>query len=343
MWTSVSRTNPNVLRNRVVPTYGAWCNTTGGLVARSRYGASHRRIVGRCRRLVQAPVDAVCLSLHGAMAGETEIDPEGRVASGIRQIVGDVPIVAAHGPARSPSRNGWLMQPMPWSFSTPIHTRICATPASARLACCCANWTGTSSPPRPVYPFHYWLAATNSSPPVVASAKPSAAAKKLRRLQAVWPRASSSATPLPTCPICSPMQSSPPTTIQLAPKSWLWKLARFMWENRPHWIPKLTPLEQAVRQAEETEGLTVFSDAADSTASGASGDSNAILKGLAPIQLQQARAHSHSGCSCGGSRLSDWSRGAVHLALGRHPRFRALCTGGIASVRQKPVRRGLHY
>ena len=35
-----------------------------------------------------------------------------------------------------------------------------------------------------------------------------------------------------------------------------------------------------MRLAEETEGLTVFSDAADSTASGASGDSNAILKGL---------------------------------------------------------------
>ena len=55
------------------------------------------RLIGELLAAVEAhaPVDAVCLSLHGAMAGETEIDPEGRVASGIRQIVGDVPIVAA--------------------------------------------------------------------------------------------------------------------------------------------------------------------------------------------------------------------------------------------------------
>ena len=76
------------------------------------------------------------------------------------------------------------------------------------------------------------------------------------------------------------MQSSPPTTIQPKPRSWRWNWPALCGKNRSYWIPKLTSLEQAVRLAEETEGLTVFSDAADSTASGASGDSNAILKGL---------------------------------------------------------------
>ena len=32
--------------------------------------------------------------------------------------------------------------------------------------------------------------------------------------------------------------------------------------------------------AEQTEGVTIFSDAADATSSGASGDSNHILRGL---------------------------------------------------------------
>jgi microcystin degradation protein MlrC len=39
-------------------------------------------------------------------------------------------------------------------------------------------------------------------------------------------------------------------------------------------------LDEAIRIAKSTQGLTVFSDAADATASGASGDSNVILAGL---------------------------------------------------------------
>ena len=42
----------------------------------------------------------------------------------------------------------------------------------------------------------------------------------------------------------------------------------------------LTSLDAAIEIANETDGLVVFSDAADATSSGASGDSNAILRGL---------------------------------------------------------------
>ena len=45
------------------------------------------------------------------------------------------------------------------------------------------------------------------------------------------------------------------------------RLARFMWTHRELFVADLTPLEEAVRSAGETDGLTVFSDAADSTAS----------------------------------------------------------------------------
>ena len=53
-----------------------------------------------------------------------------------------------------------------------------------------------------------------------------------------------------------------------------------MWNHRKRLVAPLTSLDESIRQAEATEGLTVFSDAADATASGAPGDSNAILKGL---------------------------------------------------------------
>jgi microcystin degradation protein MlrC len=64
------------------------------------------------------------------------------------------------------------------------------------------------------------------------------------------------------------------------------RIARFMWANREWFQAKLTSLAEAIRLAGETQGLTVFSDAADATASGASGDSNAILQGLCRTDSQ---------------------------------------------------------
>jgi len=58
------------------------------------------------------------------------------------------------------------------------------------------------------------------------------------------------------------------------------EIARYMWRHRQDFQAPLTPLAESLALAAETEGLTVFSDAADATASGAAGDSNAILKGL---------------------------------------------------------------
>jgi microcystin degradation protein MlrC len=58
------------------------------------------------------------------------------------------------------------------------------------------------------------------------------------------------------------------------------RVGRFMWERRELFQAELTSLDDAIQQAIQTDGLVVFSDAADATASGASGDSNAILQGL---------------------------------------------------------------
>lgn len=57
-------------------------------------------------------------------------------------------------------------------------------------------------------------------------------------------------------------------------------VANFLWEHRERLTADLVGLEESIRIANATDGLCVFSDAADATASGASGDSNAILAGL---------------------------------------------------------------
>jgi microcystin degradation protein MlrC len=58
------------------------------------------------------------------------------------------------------------------------------------------------------------------------------------------------------------------------------RLANEFWPQRARMQARLTSLEESVRQAGETQGTVVLMDAADATSSGASGDSNAILRRL---------------------------------------------------------------
>lgn len=58
-------------------------------------------------------------------------------------------------------------------------------------------------------------------------------------------------------------------------------MAQRLWQCRRDYLPQLTPLEDAVREAHETRaGLVVLSDSADSTTSGAPGDSTWVLREL---------------------------------------------------------------
>ena len=66
------------------------------------------------------------------------------------------------------------------------------------------------------------------------------------------------------------------------------RLARFMWRHRADMQADLTPLPEAIRLAEETEGLTVFSDAADSTASGRQGTATPSSGGCSSTAIRSA-------------------------------------------------------
>jgi microcystin degradation protein MlrC len=58
------------------------------------------------------------------------------------------------------------------------------------------------------------------------------------------------------------------------------RLAEHFWSERKHLQASLTSLDNALHYASNATGTVIFTDAADATSSGASGDSNAILKGL---------------------------------------------------------------
>jgi microcystin degradation protein MlrC len=58
------------------------------------------------------------------------------------------------------------------------------------------------------------------------------------------------------------------------------RLAAEFWPQRHRMQGKLIALDRAIAQARTMQGPLVFTDAADATSSGATGDSNAILRGL---------------------------------------------------------------
>ena len=68
------------------------------------------------------------------------------------------------------------------------------------------------------------------------------------------------------------------------------RLAEEFWPLRLRMQGKLISLERAIAQAQTIEGPVVFTDAADATSSGATGDSNIIIEGAARGRLSQARA-----------------------------------------------------
>ena len=58
------------------------------------------------------------------------------------------------------------------------------------------------------------------------------------------------------------------------------EIAKEFWEMREHLQQPLTSIEESVRLAGQAKGRVVLVDAADATSSGASGDSNAVLRAL---------------------------------------------------------------
>lgn len=88
---SVFDQSPNVV---LVPTYGAMFITSGGTLAKPAWERIAREFLDSIR--AAPPVDGVYFAMHGAMASEEELDPEGWLLSETRKILGEkIPIVVS--------------------------------------------------------------------------------------------------------------------------------------------------------------------------------------------------------------------------------------------------------
>ena len=263
-------------RCSLVPTFAAAAVSGGRIVT-----ADLDRLLDELTESVRQnqDVDAAYLCFHGAMAGEDEGDPEGRVLASIREILQDRPIVV----------------------SLDLHAVI-----SDRLV-----EHADILVPYHTYPHtdHYETgqrAARNLIRLLDGSATPTVARVRLPMLVRGDELLTATGRFGEAIRMCQAIEDSPAglaagviignafTDVPNLQSNVLVttngdmesaereaeRIGRFMWDNRELFQAQLTPLDEAIRQAQATDGLTVFSDAADATASGAAGDSNAILKGL---------------------------------------------------------------
>ncbi len=261
----------------IVPTYTAHSGTGGPVTT-----ADLDRLISELLERVESEsnIDGVYLALHGAMAGESEDDPEGRVLEGVRKHVGDIPLTASmdfHGIITDR-----LVEGLDAISFLPTYPHIDSFETGERAARNLLKIVdGEFKNPvtgRVKIPM---LARGNQL--ITKTGKFGEAIRACQAIEASPGGISAGVNignPFTDVP---DLRSNTIVTVDgdadRAQEEAL-KLARFMWENRNLWFADLQSMEEIVARAEAQDGLTVCGDPADSTASGAPGDSNAILKGL---------------------------------------------------------------
>lgn len=231
--------------------------------------------------------DGVYLCMHGAMAGETEGDPEGRALERIRQGMGSKPIVVSLDLHAVISAR--LVRDA--DVIVPYHTypHVDQYETGQRAANCLigllrGGWRPTTA--RVELPM-----LVRGDELLTDSGRFGEAIRMCQEVE-VSPEGIAAGVIIGNAFTDVPdLQSNVLVTTNNAPdlaRQKAERIGRFMWEHRREFVAELTPLAEAIALASETDGLTIFSDAADATASGASGDSNAILRGLIEAQFERS-------------------------------------------------------
>ena len=263
----------------LVPTCSAHFITSGGTLADRAFA----RIAGEILSSIKAapPVDGIYFSLHGAMATETEGDPEGYLLAETRKIVGErVPIVI------SLDLHGILTDRMlehsdaAVAFHTYPHVDFFAT--GERAAKLLLRIVAGEVKP---------VTAKVTVPALVRGDELITESGSIRHAV----NAAKAIEQTPGGLSAAMMWGNPFTDVlALASNSFVvtnndparaereaLRIANLFWEHHEKMQVPLTSLADVARITRENKsGTVVLVDAADATSSGASGDSNAILRAL---------------------------------------------------------------
>jgi microcystin degradation protein MlrC len=262
----------------VVPGFSARAITSAGIMAAADFNTMASEFLDAVRNA--RDIDAIYYSLHGALASETELDPEGYFLAETRSIVGErIPIVISmdlHGIItdrilehvdaltlyhtyphvdfyQTGERAARLLLRIIDGEVKPVSVRV-RIPALVRgyelitdagmFGECVRNTIAFENSPAGLSGGMFIGNPFTDVPELCSNVY-----------------------------LCSDNQPEPTERAAIA-------IARQFWEMRDHLQQPLTSLAESVQMALAAEGRVVLVDAADATSSGASGDSNAILRAL---------------------------------------------------------------
>ena len=229
---------------------------------------------------VAGEVDAVYASLHGAMGSVAELDPEGSILKALRRMVGpDVPIVVSldlHGILTSrmlKQIEGLAV------YHTYPHVDFADTGArAARLLLRILEDNTHPVTARVVVP-----ALVRGDELITARGCYGDLIRECQRLERDGTALAAGiliGNPFTDVPeLCTQVLVSTDGDAATAEAEAL-RLAGEFWQQRQRMQAVLIPLDRAIAQARTMRGPVIFTDAADATSSGATGDSNVIIRAL---------------------------------------------------------------
>ncbi|MBI2808462.1 MAG: M81 family metallopeptidase [Planctomycetes bacterium] len=267
--------NPGV---EPIPTFGARGITSGGTIAAADFQRLASEFLAALRN--HADVDAAYFALHGAMAADGEEDPEGYLLAEARKILGGkIPLVASfdlHGilTDRMIEHTDAIVL-----YHTYPHVDFFATgQRAARLLL-----RILAREVKPVTARVFIPALVRGDELITRTGlfgKIVDEAKTIEQSTGGLSAGMFIGNPFTDVPElgCNSVvvTDNDPARAQRDAL----RLATKFWQHRAEMQARLTSLEESVKVARETTGTVILMDAADATSSGASGDSNAILRQL---------------------------------------------------------------
>ena len=253
----------------------------GGTATRETFEWLRHEMIALLRR--ELPVHAILLALHGALVSEATPDVDGEVLQAVRRVIGpEVPLVATLDLHANVTEQMVRVADALVLYHTAPHTDVFET--GQRAAAVLRKILVESARPITAFqkiPMVVPAERANTEDPASVS---HGFKKRLRQLEA-HPQI-----------LCAGLATVQPwldipelgTTVLVVTDGnaafagdQCSQLAQEVWQRKKEYLPELLSIEDAVREAYATgDGLVVLSDSADSTTSGAPGDSTWLLREL---------------------------------------------------------------
>ncbi len=253
---------------------------SGGLLSAAGWKRLSTEVLEAVATQARGGIDGVYFSLHGAMGADGELDPEGYLLAETRKMVGpDIPIVISldlHGIMTDRMLrqiNGVAI------YHTYPHVDFAST--GARAARILHRLVAEEL--RPVIARVVIPALVRGDELITKSGCYGELIREARRLELEGAAMSAGimiGNPFTDVPELCTQVIVATSGDEAVAKNEALRLARELWPLRHRMQGKLVTLARSIAQASSITGPVIFTDAADATSSGATGDSNLILKGL---------------------------------------------------------------